>query len=255
MLCYIFNSHRHHVAEAAVLKEIVLVEDDDVIRENYTELLSDEGYQVNAYRNREDAMVYFNQGLPDIAILDIGLDQEREGGFQLCMYLRQKSPVLPILFLTSHGSEIDKISGFRLGADDYLTKDISIEYLIVRIEALLRRYQTLKNQNLATTLSKDDKFNPVNQTKLHIDSERLLVFWNKQAVELTLTQFWIVQELLTEPRQVKTYKQLMDAAKIYVEPNTITAHIKTIRSRFKTVDESFNCIKTERGNGYRWLDV
>lgn len=235
-----------------MLREIVLVEDDDVIRENYAELLSDEGFKVKAYRNRDESMVYFSQGLPDIAILDISLEEEREGGFQLCMYLRQISPVLPILFLTSHGSEIDKISGFRLGADDYLTKDISIEYLIVRIEALLRRYATIKNQNIASTTTRIDGNK---REKSHIDRDRLLIYWDNQAVDLTLTQFWIVQALLTEPHQVKTYRQLMQAAKIYVEPNTITAHIKTIRSRFKIIDENFNCIKTERGTGYRWLEV
>ena len=235
-----------------MLKKIVLVEDDDVIRENYAELLTDEGFEVKAFSNKKDAMACFRQGLPDIAILDISLDEEREGGFQLCMYLRQMSQILPILFLTSHGSEIDKISGFRLGADDYLTKDISIEYLIVRIEALLRRYETIKNLDLAPHPTKISKNN---QEEIHIDQERLLVYWKNQPLDLTLTQFWIVQELLTEPRQVRTYRQLMSAAKIYVEPNTITAHIKTIRSRFKAIDENFNCIRTERGAGYRWLDV
>ena len=235
-----------------MLKEIVLVEDDDVIRENYAELLSDEGFKVKTYRNREDAMAYFSQKLPDIVILDISLEEEREGGFQLCMHLRNLSPALPILFLTSHGSEIDKISGFRLGADDYLTKDISIDYLVVRIEALLRRYETLKNQ---TTALDTNKTEGDTQNNLHIDLDRLLVFWNNQAVDLTLTQFWIVQELLAEPRQVKSSQQLMQAAKIYVEPNTITAHIKTIRSRFNAADPNFNCIKTERGTGSRWLDV
>ncbi|NOQ13852.1 MAG: response regulator [Methyloprofundus sp.] len=235
-----------------MLREILLVEDDDVIRENYAELLSDEGFKVKACSNREEAMAYFTQGLPDIAILDISLEEEREGGFQLCMYLRQISPVLPILFLTSHGSEVDKISGFRLGADDYLTKDISIEYLIVRVEALLRRYATIKSQKSTSTTTRVDDSKP---RKSYIDSDRLLVYWNTQAVELTLTQFWIVQALLAEPHQVKTYRQLMEAAKIYVEPNTISAHIKTIRNRFKVIDENFNCIKTERGAGYRWLDV
>ena len=235
-----------------MLKEIVLVEDDDVIRENYSELLSDEGFNVKAYRNHEEAMAYFSQQLPDIAILDISLEEEREGGFQLCMYLRQLSPELPILFLTSHGSEVDKISGFRLGADDYLTKDISIEYLIVRIEALLRRYETLGKRNQQQVTVSD---NQNSQKSIQIDEDRLLIFWQNQAIDLTLTQFWIVQELLTEPRQVKSYQQLMKAAKIYVEPNTITAHIKTIRNRFKAIDETFNCIKTERGIGYRWLDT
>ena len=235
-----------------MLRKIVLVEDDDVIRENYAELLGDEGFEVKSFRNREDAMLSFSRELPDIAILDISLEQEREGGFQLCMYLRQKSPILPILFLTSHGSEIDKISGFRLGADDYLTKDISIEYLIVRIEALLRRFEIFKHQSL-TGHKNEDK--PLSHEQIVVDQDRLLIFWKNKPVELTLTQFWVVQELLAEPRQVKTYQQLMKAAKIYVEPNTITAHIKTIRSRFKAVDEHFASIKTERGSGYRWFDV
>ncbi|MCK5889542.1 MAG: response regulator [Methylococcales bacterium] len=235
-----------------MLRKIVLVEDDDVVRENYAELLTDEGFNVEAYRNRDDAMACFSQTLPDIVILDISLEEEREGGFQLCMYLRQKSPVLPILFLTSHGSEVDKISGFRLGADDYLTKDISIEYLVVRIEALLRRYETIKTSNILSVSAEASDHHP---QKLQLDVERLLIFWHGQAIELTLTQFWIVQELLRDGCQVKTYQELMNAANIYVEPNTITAHIRTIRSRFKVVDEGFNCIKTERGTGYRWLDA
>ena len=228
-------------------KKIVLVEDDDVIRENYTELLSDEGFNVEAFRSRKDAMVSFNQGLPDIAILDISLDEEREGGFQLCMWLRQRSSALPILFLTSHGSEVDKISGFRLGADDYLTKDISISYLIVRIEALLRRYEMLKNE------FPKPEVEPDYPNTLKIDPNRLVVSWKNSPVELTLTQFWIVQELAREPGKAKTYQELMNAANIYVEPNTITAHIKTIRNRFRIIDEDFNCIRSERGLGYRWV--
>lgn len=229
-----------------------MVEDDDVIRENYAELLADEGFEVKTSRNRKDAMASFSRELPDLAILDISLDEEREGGFQLCMYLRQLSPVLPILFLTSHGSEIDKISGFRLGADDYLTKDISFEYLLVRIEALIRRYEILKNWDSDRDAAESKIYC---RNKLQIDQDRLLIFWNDQSVELTLTQFWIVQELLNEPGQVKTYRELMKAANIYVEPNTISAHIKAIRNRFKACDESFSAIKSERGAGYRWLDV
>lgn len=235
-----------------MLKKIVLVEDDDVIRENYTELLSDEGFHVVACKNKQTAMVIFNQELPDIAILDISLEEEREGGFQLCLYLRQLSPTLPILFLTSHGSEVDKISGLRLGADDYLTKDISMEYLIVRIEALLQRNTAIKNQILTQNSRTIDTHNV---GRLYLDSDRLLIYWNNHPVELTLTQFWIVQALLKQPLQVKSYQQLMEAANIYVEPNTISVHIKTIRRQFIKIDAHFNGIKTERGTGYRWLDI
>ncbi|NOQ64513.1 MAG: response regulator [Methyloprofundus sp.] len=232
-------------------KEVVYVEDNPVLRGNYTDLLIKEGFKVRAYETRMEAMIGFSEKLPDIAILDLELNGERDAGFQLCMYLRQKSPMLPILFLTSFGDEVDKISGFRLGADDYLTKTVSQEFLIIRINALLQRYDNLRNKSL------DIDENIVGKqiaNQLFIDKDRLLVYWNNQLIDLTLTQFWIVQELYIEPRKVKSPHQLMKAAKIHVEPNTITAHIKMIRQRFKLVDDSFNCIKTERGAGYRWLD-
>lgn len=228
-------------------KQIVLVEDDEVIRENYIEILADEGFQITAFANRIDAMQYFKQTLPDIAILDISLAEDREGGFQLCTELRGLSPLLPIIFLTSHGGEHDKISGLRLGADDYLTKDISIEYLIVRIEALLRRIEKISDSSAIA------EKNSITQGKLNLDNQQFAVYWQQQLVELTLTQYWIVEALATTPGQVKSYQQLMQAANIYVEPNTISAHIKTIRSRFKGIDSSFNSIKSERGIGYRWV--
>jgi two-component system OmpR family response regulator len=227
-------------------KSIVFVEDDDVIRENYAELLIDEGFCVQTCRNTQQAMACFERALPDIAILDIALDVEREGGFQLCLYLRQRSDILPILFFTSHGSEVDKISGFRVGADDYLTKDISFDYLLVRIDALFRRHDTLlRYQHQPQMLD-------TSRHMIQIDVERLQIFWQQRAVDLTLTQFWIVQELLAEPLEVKSYQQLMHAAKLYVEPNTIAAHIKTIRQRFRKIDPNFDAIRTERGIGYRW---
>jgi two-component system, OmpR family, response regulator len=190
-------------------KKIALIEDDDVIRENYAELLADEGFDVIAFADRPNATAYFEQQVPDLALLDIGLDEEPEGGFHLCTDLRRLSPHLPILFLTSHNSEIDKISGFRLGADDYLTKDISIEFLIVRIDALLRRYENIKNKPEGAEHTTENQ--PITGN-LTIDRNRLVAFWNDHPVDLTLTQFWIVQELTVDPGQAKNYSALMTAA-------------------------------------------
>ncbi len=231
-------------------KHIVLVEDDEIIRENYMEILHDEGFSVTTFGNRAEAQDYFNQQLPDIAILDICLAEDREGGFLLCSELRKQSSTLPIIFLTSHDSEHDKISGMRLGADDYLTKDISLEYLVVRIQALLRRIQKLSEQN---TLSGTAVVNN-NSKGLHLDNDKLLVYWDGQIVDLTLTEYWIVESLVNSVGQPKTFEQLMKSANIYVEPNTISAHIKTIRSRFRLIYPGFDCIKSERGIGYRWID-
>ena len=233
-------------------RQVVLVEDDSVIRENYTEILTDEGFAVDSFSNRHDAMAHFRKNLPDVALVDICLEEEREGGFQLCTDLRHMSPKLPIIFLTSRDSEFDKISGLRLGADDYLTKDISIHYLIVRIEALLRRITTFTN---LSDKRKPGDMDCAEDGPLFIDRDKLVAFWKNQPVDLTLTQFWIVQELAGNPGQVKSYSKLMRAANVCVEPNTITAHIKTIRDRFKALDSEFNCIKSERGIGYRWVDI
>lgn len=105
--------------------QVALVEDNDLIRENYTEIFTEEGFDVVALSDRHEAMNYFQHSLPDVAVLDIGLNEERDGGFQLCTDLRQLAPQLPIIFLTSRDEEFDRISGLRVGADDYVTKDKS----------------------------------------------------------------------------------------------------------------------------------
>ncbi len=118
-------------------KTILLVEDDEVIRENYAELLRDEGFEVAVCACREQAIRQLQEQLPDIILLDIGLNGEREGGFDLCLDIRHRWPRLPVLFLTSLGSEVDKISGFRLGADDYLTKPFTAAFAERIIERVL----------------------------------------------------------------------------------------------------------------------
>lgn len=231
--------------------KIALVEDDEIIRNNYSEILADEGFEVVVFGNRPEAMNYFQTSLPDIAILDVGLQEERDGGFKLCSDLRRLAPKLPIIFLTSRDEEIDRISGLRLGADDYITKDASINFLMVRIEALFHRIEVITQREPIETKS-EPAHSEVGQ--LSLDKKLLTAAWKNSPLDLSLTQFWILCELATNPGEVKTCDKLMQAAHICVEPNTITAHIKTIRTRFREIDSDFDCIKTERSAGYRWLD-
>ena len=125
-------------------KSIAIVEDEAAIRHNYAEALSKQGYRVSAYANRAEAEAGFSQRLPDLVLLDIGLDDEIEGGFELCRMLRSRSSILPIIFLSARDSDLDTISGLRLGADDYLTKDISIVNLCARVAAFFRRLDALQ---------------------------------------------------------------------------------------------------------------
>lgn len=232
--------------------QIALVEDNDVIRENYAEFFSDEGFDVVTFSNRDTAFNYFQTALPDIAILDIGLNEERDAGFLLCSDLRRLSQTLPIIFLTSRDEEFDRISGLRVGADDYITKDIGINYLLVRIEALFNRIRAINKSETSQNKTFDQE---TECGSLKFDSTQLIAYWKGKLLKLTLTQFWILHELAYNPGEIKNYSKLMHAAKICVEPNTISAHIKTIRDRIRSVDTSFNCIKTERGSGYRWVEV
>ena len=127
-------------------RSIILVEDEAALRVNYSNALERQGYDVRAYADMTTARQAFEQALPDLVILDIGLGQEQEGGFELCRLLRSRSETLPIIFLTARDSDLDTISGLRLGADDYLTKSITLEQLMARVAALFRRIEALSQR-------------------------------------------------------------------------------------------------------------
>jgi two-component system OmpR family response regulator len=199
---------------------------------------------VLTFGTRAEALASFRARLPDLAILDISLEDEVEGGFELCRELRAMSATLPIIFLTARDSEFDTISGLRLGADDYLTKDISLPHLGARIAALFRRMDALRAPPVRETL--------LNRGLLTLDMNRMQVRWRSQPVDLTLTEFWLVHALARFPGHVKNREQLMHEANIVVDDSTITSHIKRVRQKFAAVDGEFAAIETIYGMGYRW---
>lgn len=225
-------------------RSIAIVEDEAPIAENYRVALERQGFSVGVYGDRKAAMLAFDSGLPDLAIIDVGLGEEIEGGFDLCRDLRSRCPELPIVFLTARDSELDVISGLRLGADDYLTKDISQAHMIARIVALFRRVDALKQP------VKEEHI--IQSGELAINLERMTVTWQQQPIDLTVTEFWIVHALAKYPGHVKNRTQLMDAASVVLDDNTITSHIKRIRKKFVALDAGFDCIETAYGLGYRW---
>lgn len=226
-------------------KQIVIVEDEPLLADNYKEALERHGYRVTHYASRKQASEGFKQQLPDLAIIDVGLGEEVEGGFELCRELRAQSSDLPIIFLTARDSELDVISGLRLGADDYLTKDISQAQMLARIVALFRRIDALKQP------VQEDALIVAGDCQLNLD--RMTVHWQEQPIELTVTEFWVIHALAKNPGHVKSRQQLMDAANVVLDDNTITSHVKRIRKKFLQVDKSFNAIQTAYGMGYRWV--
>src|ERR1700683_3363147 len=158
---------------------VAIVEDEAALRDNYAAAFSREGYAVRTYADRAQAMQAFSKRLPDLAVIDISLEDEPEGGFELCRQLRALSAELPIIFLTARDSELDAVSGLRLRADDFLTKDLSIPHLIARVNALFRRIEALCKPPTTGQI--------VQRGPLLVDSERMQVQWAGAVVVVLLT--------------------------------------------------------------------
>jgi two-component system OmpR family response regulator len=227
-------------------KSIAIVEDDPDQRANYVDAVTKKGYNVVAYSSRQEAVAGFDRALPDLAILDIILGEEVDAGFEICRDLLVRSPSLPVIFLTERITEIDKISGLRLGAWDYLPKPISLNYLAERISSLLRintaRIESNSNTNTAKLVG-----------NMSIDQEALLVSWKGQPINLSGTEFRMLAKLVRVPGHAVSYDTLMNATmQSLVTNNTINTHMRNIRKKFESIDSAFDCIKSEYGYGYRW---
>src|SRR5471032_1899440 len=176
-------------------RRIALVEDDPIIRQNYVDALTRAGYEVAAFSDRGSATKTLAARLPELAIIDIGLGADIDGGFALCRELRAASERLPIIFLSARDSDFDIVSGLRLGADDYLTKDVSLPHLLARIAALFRRVDATSQPPTAGEV--------LNRGPLALDAQRMMASWDGHPVGLTVTEFWMVHSLARHPGHVK----------------------------------------------------
>ena len=228
-------------------RKVAIVEDDFDQRENYADALTQSGYDVSTYSNRPDALTGMKSNMPDLAILDIMLENEMDGGFDLCRDLRQLSPTLPIIFLTTRDTDIDRVSGLRLDAWDYLTKPLNMQFLSVRINSLFRIVDSLEKTN-------DLEKNSVHIIDhLEIDEDSMSITWQGKELNLTLTEFWLIESMARHPGHVKTYENMMQITRqSYVERNTINGYIRRIRNKFKEIDPDFKYIQTVFGVGYKW---
>ena len=224
---------------------IAVVEDDADQRDTYVDVLIANGYAVDAYADKASAQSAFRMTLPDLAILDIMLGQDMDGGFDLCMELRNRSQTLPVIFITARDSDVDRISSQRMMALDYLTKPVSLEFLVARVHALL---------SIATHLqSPESNLTTLTINELEIDENSMSIQWQGERLNFTLTEFQIVESLARRPGHVKTYDALIDVTRQgLVEKNTINGYIRRIRSKFREIDTTFNRIQTVHGTGYKW---
>ena len=228
-------------------KLIAIVEDDPDQRANYAAAILSKGHEVSAYGSRQEALDGFNGRMPDLAVLDIILGEEVDAGFELCRELLARNPNLPVIFLTERINEIDKISGLRLGAWDYLPKPISLDYLAERISSLLRINDVRTNVSAASATAKQ-------VGDLNLDQDALLVSWKGQRIDLSATEFRMLAKLVRAPGHAVSYETLMNVTmQTLVTNNTINTHMRNIRKKFERIDPGFGSIRSEYGFGYRWV--
>ena len=231
---------------AVMSKLIAIVEDDPDQRGNYADAIVGKGYDVAAYASRQEALDGFDVQMPDLAVLDIILGDEVDAGFALCRELLARNPTLPVIFLTERIKEVDKISGLRLGAWDYQSKPISLDYLAERISSLLRI-----NEVRASDDSRGAAARQIGD--LSLDQDALLVSWRGERIDLSGTEFRMLAKLVRAPGHAVSYETLMNATlQSLVTNNTINTHMRNIRKKFEKIDADFSCIRSEYGFGYRW---
>jgi two-component system, OmpR family, response regulator len=228
-------------------KKVLLVEDDAVLRGNYERLLGQYALSVRSSATALLAKELFDQERFDVVILDVALGADYEAGFELCQAFRTKRNDVPIIFLSERDDISDRISGLRLGADDYLSKTTATKYLVARIAALIRRMESIYGGQRT-----EQRY--IDRSELTLDDQASCAYWKSIPLRLSLTQFWILRDLALNPGTIRSIDDIMRAANITVQPNTIVVHIKAIRGIFLEIDPQFECIKNERSRGYRWVN-
>ena len=222
---------------------IALVDDDLNITTSVALFLESEGFTVDTYQDGEQALQGLRSLRADLAVIDIKMP--RMDGIELLGKLREVS-TMPVIFLTSKDDELDEALGLRMGADDYITKPFSQRLLLERIRVVLRRSQ-------GQALSEGQSVITIGH--LIVQPERHSCTWKGIEVKLTVTEYLILSALVRRPGVVRNRDQLLDAAygdDAYLDDRTIDSHIKRLRRKFRSVDDTFDAIETLYGIGYRY---
>jgi len=226
-------------------RKILLVEDEQDIRELVRYNLEAEGFAVVEASDGEIALKLAASERPALILLDLMLPGVP--GLEVCRLLRTKEATVhvPILMLTARASEVDKVLGLEMGADDYVTKPFSPRELIARVKAVLRRAY---GQALERPHEVYDK------GRLHIDYDTYEVTLNGQPVPLGLREFELLKFFVQYPHRVFSRTQILDLVwgqDVYVEPRTVDVHIRRLRQRVEEDDANPTLILTVRGVGYK----
>ena len=223
-----------------ITKTIYIVEDEPDIRETLAYNLSQEGFKVSEFSDAESCLNKIQKKKPDLLLLDLMLPGM--SGLDLCKEIRADINLknLAIIMLTAKGEEVDRIVGFELGADDYVTKPFSVRELILRVKVIL------KKQTESVESDESIEFGPI---KLNLDAHEVLI--NNDEIVLTALEFKLLKHLIKRRGRVQTRDQLLGDVWGYsseVTTRTVDTHIKRLREKLGTAGDY---IQTIRGVGYR----
>jgi two-component system, OmpR family, response regulator RegX3 len=234
------------------VNRILLVEDEESYRDPLAYLLTREGYQVATAATGTEAVELFDTGDPvDLVLLDLMLPGV--SGTEVCRHIRQTSDV-PVIMLTAKDSEIDKVVGLELGADDYVTKPYSSRELLARVRAVLRR----RVSGTAPTEDEDEDDNILVSGPVRMDVERHVVTVNDEPVAFPLKEFELLELLLRNAGRVLTRAQLIDRVwgTDYVgDTKTLDVHVKRVRAKIESDPGNPTLLLTVRGLGYKLNDA
>ena len=237
------------------MTNIALVDDEPNILTSVSLALETEGFNVDTFKNGEEAIRALESKKYDLGLFDIKMP--RMNGNELLMKVRSSSNLelrnLPIIFLTSKDQEQDEIIGLKMGAADYIKKPFSQKLLNEIIRTVLRVYANRIN---VENKKKDNNQN-LKKGDLLLDDLKQLCFWKNTVIELTVAEFNLIRSLAKNPGVIKNRNQLMDAMygdAIYVDDRTIDSHIKRLRKKFRSYDPTFDQIRTRYGSGYSWRE-
>lgn len=224
------------------MTRVLIVEDEESLADPLAYLLNKEGFETTVVTDGPSALAEFDRARPDIVLLDLMLPGM--SGTDVCKQLRQRSSV-PVIMVTARDSEIDKVVGLELGADDYVTKPYSARELIARIRAVLRR--GAEAEDIGDTV--------LEAGPVRMDIERHIVAVDGGQISLPLKEFELLEYLMRNKGRVLTRGQLIDRVwgSDYVgDTKTLDVHVKRLRSKVEADPANPSLIVTVRGLGYKF---
>ena len=225
------------------MTKVLIVEDEISFSDALAYLLKKESYEVEVAVNGKQAIDLFNSFAPDLILLDLMIPEV--SGTEVCRIIRSTSQV-PIIMLTAKDSEIDKVVGLELGADDYVTKPYSSRELIARINAVLRRAQN-------PDIEIENGIIAIGPVRLDIDRHQMSL--DGKAVALPLKEFELLEFLMRNSGRVLTRTQLIDrvwGSDYFGDTKTLDVHVKRLRAKIEVDPANPVFIQTVRGLGYKF---